>query len=58
MWLAGIFTELAIYTLRKDYSKGRITEEAFRGALKQLKNARVRIRNANECFNNRPVDTE
>lgn len=58
MWLAGLCTELAIFTLRRDYSKGKITEEAFRGALKLLKDARVRIENADKAYNSRPISDE
>ena len=58
MWAAGLFTEIAIFFLRRDYSRGKITDEAFRIALDQLKDARVRIRNAQDCFDSRPIDTE
>lgn len=53
MRMAGFFTEVAIFLLRRDRAKDRMTEKAFEGALKLLKDARVRIRNAQESFDNR-----
>ena len=50
MWIAGLSVELAIFTLRGAYAKKQITTSAFNRILLLLKDARVRIRNADESF--------